>query len=102
MAVWNVISALAIFLGVFLSRHMSLVAQDRLIGFEERTRLARLLPAEMNARESELTRSQYVALRFAPDNEVPELVRRIQAGELKTSGDIKRAIKNWRADHLRV
>jgi hypothetical protein len=81
---------------------MPLVAQDRLIRLEETIRLARLLPADMKGRENELTRSQYVALRFAPDNEVPELVRRIQAGELKTAGDIKRAIKNWRADHLRV
>jgi hypothetical protein len=101
-AVWDLLVALAIFFGVFLSRLMPLIAQDRLIRFEERTRLARLLPADMKGRENELARSQYVALRFAPDNEVPELVRRIQAGELKTSGDIKRAIKNWRADHLRV
>jgi len=33
---------------------------------------------------------------------VPDLVRRILSGELTTQGDIKRAIQNWRADHLRV
>jgi hypothetical protein len=33
---------------------------------------------------------------------VPDLVRRALNGELKTQDDIKRAIKNWRADHLRA
>jgi hypothetical protein len=26
----------------------------------------------------------------------------VLGGELKTRADIKRAVKNWRADHLRV
>ena len=99
---WDLLVAIAIFLGVFLSRLMSLIAQDRLIRFEERTRFARLLPADMKGRENDLSPRQYVALRFAPDDEVPDLVRRCLSEELKTSGDIKRAIKNWRADHLRV
>jgi hypothetical protein len=81
---------------------MPLRAQDRIIRLEEKTRIRGLLPAEMRGREDGLTREQYIALRFAPDDEVPELLRRIHAGELKTSADIKRAIKNWRSDDLRV
>jgi hypothetical protein len=100
--IWNLLVALALFFGIFLARLMPLIAQDRLIRLEERMRLARVLPADLRGRENDLTRGQYVAIRFAPDDEVPELVRRIHSGELKTAGDIKRAIKNWRADHLRV
>jgi hypothetical protein len=99
---WDVLVALAIFFAAFLSRLMPLIAQDRLIRLEERTRMGRLLPADLRGKEESLTRSQYIALRFASDEEVPDLVRRIHAGELKTASDIKRAIKNWRPDTLRV
>ncbi len=99
---WHLIVAIALLLGILGSRQMSVTVQDRVIRLEERTRMAGVLPAELRGKEVGLTRGQYVALRFAPDDEVPELVRRIHSGELKSSDDIKRAIKNWRADHLRV
>ncbi|MGI8402499.1 MAG: DUF6526 family protein [Gemmatimonadaceae bacterium] len=99
---WNLIVAIALFLGVFLLRGMPLRAQDRVIRLEERTRFDRLLPSDLRPRVGELTTAQFVALRFAPDDEVPDLTRRALDGELKTQADIKRAIKNWRADTLRV
>lgn len=99
---WELLVAIAILLGFLLSRYMPLVTQDRLIRLEERTRLNAVLPADLRAHGGNLTRSQYVALRFAPDEELPELVRRIHSGELKSANDIKRAIKNWRADHIRI
>src|SRR2546423_2038439 len=99
---WGVIVALALAIGIFLSRFMPLRAQDRVIRLEERTRLDSVLPADLRGRVGELTASQLIALRFAPDDELPELTRRALNGELKTQGDIKRAIRNWRADHLRV
>ena len=99
---WNLIVAIALFLGVFLLRGMPLRAQDRVIRLEERARFDRLLPGDLRPRVGELTTAQFVALRFAPDDEVPDLTRRALDGELKTQADIKRAIKNWRADTLRV
>ena len=81
---------------------MALRAQDRIIRLEERVRLAQLLPPDLRSRIGELQTSQLIAIRFAPDEEVPELVRRALEGELKTRADIKRAIQTWRADHLRV
>jgi len=99
---WELVVAIAILLGIFASRVMPLTVQDRLIRLEERTRLSQLLPADLRGRDSELTRGQLVALRFAPDDEVPELTRRCLSGELKSADDIKRAIKNWRADHIRI
>lgn len=99
---WGVVVALALAIGIFISRYMPLRAQDRIIRLEERTRLERILPSDLRGRIGELRAGQLVALRFAPDDEVPELARRALDGELKTQADIKRAIHNWRADHLRV
>jgi hypothetical protein len=99
---WTMLVALALVLGIFAARAMPLRAQDRVIRLEERNRLAALLPADLKNRLDDLTTSQLIALRFAPDDEVPELSRRALSGELRTAAEIKRAVKNWRADHLRV
>jgi len=99
---WPVLVAIALFLGIFLSRSMPLRAQDRIIRLEERGRLERVLPADLRGRIGDLTADQLIGLRFAPDDEVPELARRALGGELKTRVDIKRAIRSWRPDHMRV
>jgi hypothetical protein len=99
---WSVLVAVALFLGMFLLRGMPLRAQDRIIRLEERARFDRLLPGDLRGRVGELSTAQFIALRFAPDDEVPDLTRRALAGELKTQADIKQAIKNWRPDTLRV
>lgn len=99
---WALLVSIALAVGISWSRFMPLRAQDRIIRMEERTRLERLLPGDMRGRIAELTERQLIAIRFAPDNEVPDLTRRALNGELKSPGDIKRAIRNWRADHFRV
>ena len=99
---WAVVVALALALGMLYLRFMPLRAQDRVIRLEERARLERIVPSDLRGRVGELTPSQLIAIRFAPDDEVADLTRRALNGELKTSKDIKLAIRNWRADHLRV
>jgi hypothetical protein len=99
---WGFLVALALLIGIVLSRNMPLRAQDRIIRLEERIRLERVLPADLRGRIDDLTTDQLIGLRFAPDAEVPELVRRALNGDLKTRSDIKSAIKNWRADHMRM
>jgi hypothetical protein len=99
---WAVLVSIALVIGIFASRSMPLRAQDRIIRLEERTRLERLLPGDLRERVGELTGRQLIAIRFAPDDEVADLTRRTLNGELKTPADIKRAIRNWRADHMRV
>ncbi|MEP6549769.1 MAG: DUF6526 family protein, partial [Gemmatimonadales bacterium] len=94
--------AIALFLGLWVSRAMPLRAQDRIIRLEERSRLERLLPADLRDRIGELTPGQLVAIRFGSDEEIPDLTRRTLNGELKSQAEIKRAIRDWRADHLRV
>lgn len=99
---WALLVAIALAIGISLSRFMPLRAQDRIIRLEERTRLERLLPSDLRGRIGELTERQLIAIRFAPDDEAPDLTRRTLDGELKSPADIKRAIRTWRADHLRV
>lgn len=98
----NVVLALGLFGVMLFARAFALRAQDRLIRLEERTRLARLLPADLAGRIEEIRPAHLVALRFASDEELPELARRVLAGELSKADDIKRAIRSWRADLFRV
>jgi hypothetical protein len=99
---WSAVVALALGVGITYARFMPLRAQDRIIRLEERGRFERLLPSDLRNRIDELTPRQLIALRFAPDDEVPDLARRALGGDLKGPGEIKRAVKNWRGDYLRV
>ena len=100
--VWLVVVASALLGLALMARGMALTVQSRLIRLEERLRLQRLMPAEEHAAIAALRLGQLVGLRFAADEEAPDLARRCAAGELKSSGDVKKQVKNWRADHLRV
>jgi hypothetical protein len=98
----DVVVALALLTLALLARTMPLAAQDRLIRLEMRMRLGALLPPELRARIDDLTPRQLVALRFAGDAEMPELVRDVVDGRLKSGKEIKMRIKDWQADWLRV
>ena len=99
---WLVLFAVALAVYVNFPRYMAARVQDRVIRLEERMRLGRLLPEELRGRIEELTPSQLVALRFASDEELPGLARRIFAGELTKNDQIKREIGTWRPDYLRM
>ena len=99
---WVVLVAFALLVLALVARVMALKAQDRIIRLEERLRLGSLMPAEHRDKINELTPSQLVALRFASDEEAPELAQRTMTGEFKSQNDIKKAVKNWRADTHRV
>jgi hypothetical protein len=72
------------------------------IRLEERLRLRNVLPSDLYPAIDSLTRQQLVALRFASDEEVAELVREVTAGRLATQKDIKMRVRNWRPDWLRA
>jgi Family of unknown function (DUF6526) len=97
-----VVVAAALFTLAFLSRSMALTVQDRVIRLEMRLRLRQILPPELQTRIQDLTHRQLVALRFASDAELPELVREILAGKLTTVKEIKLRVKNWQGDWLRA
>jgi len=94
--------AAALVLFALSARRMAVTVQDRVIRLEMRLRLRELLPPDLRGRINELSRSQLVALRFASDVELTELVRQVLAGELSKTSDIKVKVKNWQADSLRA
>lgn len=99
---WLVVMAVALMALAWSARIMVLRVQDRVIRLEERLRLRALLPAELHPVVDGLKRGQYIALRFAPDEEAPALVEKIRRGELTTPDEIKKAIHHWRPDYLRA
>jgi len=94
--------ALALALGFLFARVFALSVQDRVIRLEERLRLTRLLPDDLKPRIDEFTVSQLVALRFACDEELPTLARRVLAENLKNRRAIKQLVRTWRADYQRA
>jgi hypothetical protein len=60
------------------------------------------LPKDLADKAVNLKTSQMIALRFASDEELSDLVQRTLNNEFATPKDIKLAIKNWRGDYLRV
>ena len=99
---WWIVVSLALLMLTFLVRLNPLRAQDRIIRLEEKLRYQQLLSPAVLQQTSALRPGQIVALRFAGDDELEELVRAVQAGKLTKPVEIKRAIKNWRGDTFRV
>lgn len=101
-AIWAAVVAAALYGVAIAARQMALILQNRLISLEQRLRLAQVLPEDLRGRADELRLGQLIALRFASDAELPDLTRRCLDGELATNDEIKRAVKDWRRDTLRV
>ncbi|MEJ2203706.1 MAG: DUF6526 family protein [Gemmatimonadota bacterium] len=92
----------ALILVSYYARTFALGVQDRLIRLEERLRMERLLPDDLRARIGEFSTEQLVGLRFASDDELPELARRVLAEGITDRKVIKKSVGNWRADHQRI
>jgi hypothetical protein len=99
---WNVVFASALLMLALMARAMTLSVQDRLIRLEMRLRLWQVLPPDLAARIYELTPGQLIAMRFASDEELPELTREVLSGNLPTAKAIKMRVKHWQADVLRA
>ena len=102
LGVWQLVVAVALLMTAFVARVMVLAVQDRVIRLEMRLPMREALPPDLQARIAEITREQCVGLRFASDAELPGLVRKVLAGELKTTSDIKRQVSQWQGDYLRA
>jgi hypothetical protein len=92
----------ALVLVAFYARAFALTAQDRVIRLEMRLRLAQLLSPDLAAQIDRFTVGQLVALRFAGDAELPELARKVLADNVTDRKAIKRLVKDWQGDYLRV
>jgi Family of unknown function (DUF6526) len=94
---------MAIAYGIFFVyvRRFPLTVQDRVIRLEETLRLQRLAP-DLAARAAAFTCDQWIGLRFACDEELPALARRVLDEQLTDRNAIKRLVRSWRPDYLRV
>lgn len=97
-----VLTAAALLVVGLYARTNAQIVQNRVIRLEERLRLSNILPPDLQARIGELSTGQLIALRFASDGEVTELVREVLASGLQDKKVIKSKIRTWRADFLRV
>jgi uncharacterized protein DUF6526 len=95
IGLFGVIAAELVLLAI--SREYITKLQDRVIKLEMKIRSAAVLTPAQQAIFARLDKRQVIALRFAPDDELPALVE--QADREKLSSDqIKRAIKHWLPD----
>ena len=101
-SVIDLLLAIALVLFAWSVRAFDARLQDRIIRLEMRLRLATLLPEELRSRIGELRVGQLIALRFAPDAELPGLVREVLEGRLVRGSEIKQRIQTWEPDYFRV
>jgi hypothetical protein len=100
---WMVTFALALILwsSIMVRQHYGIKAQNRSILTELRFRYYVITHERLEKYESQLSFGQIIALRFASDDELPALLQKAIKEDLKPDA-IKRAIKVWLPDYLRV
>lgn len=98
----QMIGAFALLGNYWYTRSFPLKAQDRVIRLEEQLRLTRLLPENLRGRVDELSARQLIALRFASDGELAEIVGWVLAENVSDPKLIKQRIRHWRPDFHRV
>lgn len=94
--------AIGFILLALFARRFALTVQDRLIQLEMQLRLKGVLPPDLQGRISEFTPRQLIALRFASDEELPELCGTVLRDNITEGKAIKKMIRNWKADYLRA
>ena len=92
---------LLLFSGVMMRQHYALGNQNRIVRLEMRLRYFQLTGNRIEPYEEQLGFGRIAALRFASDDELPALLQRALQDNL-SAADIKKAIKNWHADWMRV
>jgi biopolymer transport protein ExbB/TolQ len=84
-----------------MRQHYALTVQNRIVRLEMRFRYYRLTNTAFEPLEEKFSFGQIAALRFAADEELVELIQRALKENLSSS-EIKKSIKNWQPDHMRV
>ena len=90
-----------LYLVIMLRQHYALGNQDRIIRLEFKLRYFELFGEPSKKIEEQISFRQLAALRFADDDEFAILLQRAIKENL-SSNEIKKAIKNWQGDHMRV
>lgn len=97
----TLLSFLITLLGIMLRAQYGLKNQDRIIRLEMRLRYYELTNQRFDALENKLQLGQIFALRFASDNELVDLINKAISEKLSPT-EIKKSIKNWNPDFMRV
>lgn len=92
---------LIVWLAFMTRQHYALGNQNRTVRLEMRLRYYILTGKRFEDVESKLSFSEIAALRFAPDDELIQLIDAAIAEQL-SADEIKRRIKNWLPDTKRV
>ena len=88
-------------LSFMLRQHYALGNQNRIVRLEMRLRYYQLTHERLEQYEGRLSFGQIAALRFASDGELPALLQRALNEQLSPDA-IKRDIKDWQADDMRL
>ena len=102
--IWTFITLALFMLGYvafMLRQHYALGNQNRIVRLELRFRYYVLTQQRLENVEDQLSEGQLFALRFASDEELPGLVQRAISENLSADA-VKKSIKNWLPDHMRV
>lgn len=102
--IWLILSLLIFVMAWFsmlVRGHYALTLQNRIVVNEVEFRYYRLTGKLMKELGYKFNDKQIFALRFAPDNELSDLVNQTVEGNLSPD-DIKKRVKNWLADNRRV
>jgi hypothetical protein len=101
-SIFGILLAAAFLTLALTARTFALAVQDRVIRLEMRLRMAELLPTDLKGKINEFTLGQLVALRFASNEELPDLARQVLQDRVTDRTKIKKMVKNWRPDYLRA
>lgn len=101
---WILLTGLACmiaWLSFMVRQHYALLCQDRIVRLEMRLRYYQLTQQRLELVEHQLSFKQLAALRFASDEELPDLIQKTLAQDLSPAA-IKKAIQYWVPDTMRV
>lgn len=98
---FSIVIFLLFYLAFMTRQHYALGLQNRMVILEFKQRYFEIFNKRSDETVEKLKFDQIAALRFAHDDEFKELL--YKALHEKLSGDdIKKSIRNWRADRLRI
>lgn len=100
-SLYMLLGAFVLALLPLLSRIYAIKNQNRIILMEMRQRYFHLTDSPFYEKENALKMSQIIALRFAGDEELLELVEKTIKRNLSPK-EIKLQVKNWQGDYRRV
>jgi hypothetical protein len=100
-SIYSLILALILVLLPLLARIYALKNQNRIILMEMRMRYFHLTEKSFEEKEKMLKTGQIIALRFASDAELLDLIESAIAKKLSNK-EIKISIKDWKGDYSRV